>query len=114
MVNGPLPPTQGERSVAVVNGPDQERPGERSRRTLDPELARMLARYRRQFRWSYRIAAREAGCSAGMVWYLEHGQRAPSVPLARSLARAYLMSLADEDCLLSAALLGVGRDWSPW
>lgn len=112
-MNGPLPPTQGERSSAVVNGPDQADRAQQ-RHTLDPELARLLARYRLSFRWSFRRAAREADCCAGTIWYLEHGQRAPSVALARNLARAYLMSEADEDRLLSAALHGVGRDWSPW
>jgi transcriptional regulator with XRE-family HTH domain len=75
----------------------------------------MLTRRRRALGWSLRQAGREAGCSFSTVWKLEHGQRAPSVPLARDLASAYLLGPADTAALLSAALPGVGRDYqSGW
>ena len=98
MVNGILPDGHGEH---------------RASNSLDPAVAKILARRRRELGWSLREAARRAGVSSGMVAMLEHGERAPSAALARELVLAYSLARADADALRSAALPGVGRD-SPY
>ena len=83
------------------------------RRTLDPDVAALLRRYRTERRWSYRRAARETGVSFGYLAMLESARRAPSRVTVEALISAYRMNPTDAAALRAEALYSVGRDWSP-
>jgi transcriptional regulator with XRE-family HTH domain len=90
-----------------------ETTGYEQRRTLAPDVAELLRRHRLARGWSYRQAAKETGVSYSYLAMLEAAARAPSVVLAEALIDAYGIGPGDAEALRSAALVGVGRDWSP-
>jgi transcriptional regulator with XRE-family HTH domain len=79
-------------------------------RSLDPDVAAILARARAERGWSLSASGRRTGISRRMLGMLEHGQRVPSVGLAEALIEGYRLGLADTAMLRAVALPNVGRD----
>jgi transcriptional regulator with XRE-family HTH domain len=81
-----------------------------TRHTITPELAAVLADARLRRGWSLREAARNVGVAAGTIAHLEHARRAPSVVVARNIARAYQLSPSEADMLFAQAIENAGKD----
>lgn len=95
-----------------IAAPHGVRGRHRPRRIVTDDVAVMLAQARLAQGWSFRAAARQAGCSAGMIVHLEQAQRAPSVVLARSLIGAYQLGDQDASLLLAQAVPDAGKSAS--
>jgi ribosome-binding protein aMBF1 (putative translation factor) len=78
-------------------------------RSLDPDVAAMLARARAELGWTYTKAAWWTGISRRMLSMLEAGQRVPSQVLAEDLITGYRLGAADAALLRAVALPDVGR-----
>jgi transcriptional regulator with XRE-family HTH domain len=78
-------------------------------RTLDPNVAGMLAWRRIELGWTYSQAAQRTGVSRRMLALLEAGERVPSTVLAAALIDGYRLDVRDADLLWSVALPNVGR-----
>lgn len=88
--------------------------GHPDRHTLPGPIAASLASGRARQQLSIRQAAALIGISHGYLYYLERGLRAPSVSVARSVARVLLRGQPEAaQALLAAAVPGAGRDWKP-
>ena len=83
------------------------------RRTLPPDVGRMLwaARHRRGL--SLRRAPQRVGCSHALIVAFEAGTRAPSTAMAAELIRAYRLDREDADWLYDWAVPDAGRS-SPY
>jgi len=88
--------------------------GHRERHTLPAPVAVSLFCGRLRQRLTIREAADLIGISHGYLYYLERGLRAPSVSVARSVARVLLPDRPRAaEALLAASAPGAGRDWKP-
>jgi DNA-binding XRE family transcriptional regulator len=99
MVHAPDCPTHGARHWAP-------------RRTIPPDVAKMLAAAHRARGWSLRGAARHANVSAGTIVHLEKGRRAPSAAVAEDIIDGYRLGWHEAD-MLRAVAVPAGKS-SPW
>jgi transcriptional regulator with XRE-family HTH domain len=81
-----------------------------TRRTVTADLAEVLAAARRRLGWTLREAAQNVGVSTGTIEHLEKARRAPSIVVARNIARAYQLSPGEADMLFAEAVEGAGKD----
>ncbi len=115
MVNTADAGSHGRRSM--VNAHDGAQHGEHTyRSTIPPDLGAAIGRARRRLGWSYRRAGREVGVVPATLWYLEHGQRAPSLATAQRVAQVYQLDPDPARRLVAVASHGTGYDWkgAPW
>jgi transcriptional regulator with XRE-family HTH domain len=76
------------------------------------EFGDTLRRRRVERGLGLRAAARAAGLSPGYLSMLEHGHRSPSESVAEALVGTLRLTGDDAETVLSAAIPGVGRDWT--
>lgn len=84
-----------------------------AKRHLPGDVGQSLRFARRRRGWSFRVAARNLGVSAGYLCHLERGHRVPSTAVAEVLIDGYGIDGPRAERLRGVAVPDVGRA-SPW
>lgn len=84
-----------------------------AKRHLPGDVGQSLRFARRRRGWSFRVAERNLGVSAGYLCHLERGHRVPSTAVAEVLIAGYGIDGPRAERLRGVAVPDVGRA-SPW